>query len=66
MQGFVNENLLMDMDKAKYHYERFIKEYPNHALAKDTKVLIENLGKTPEELIKSFQEKEKNNSSPNT
>lgn len=66
MQGFVNENLLMDIEKAKYHYERFIEEYPNHALAKDTKVLIQNLGKTPEELIKSFQEKEKNNTSPNT
>jgi outer membrane protein assembly factor BamD (BamD/ComL family) len=66
MQGFVNENLLLDYDKAKYHYERFLKEYPNHALAKDTKVIIQNLGKTPEELIKSFQEKEKNNTSPNT
>jgi outer membrane protein assembly factor BamD (BamD/ComL family) len=66
MQGFVNENLLLDIEKAKFNYERFIKKYPNHVLAKDTKVLIQNLGKSPEELIKIFQEKEKNKTSPNT
>ncbi len=66
MQGFVNENLLLDIEKAKYHYERFIEKYPNHALAKDTKVMIQNLGKSPEELIKSFQEKEKLHLTPNT
>lgn len=66
MQGFINENLLLDIEKAKYHYERFIEKYPSHPLAKDTKVIIQNLGKSPEELIKSFQEKEKNNILPNT
>lgn len=66
MQGFVYENLLLDVEKAKFHYERFVEKYPNHALAKDTKVMIGNIGKSPEDLIKSFQEKEKNKTSPNT
>lgn len=61
MQGFVCENLLKDFENAKYHYQRFIDKYPKHALVHDTKILIENLGKSPEELIKSFQEKEKLN-----
>ncbi|PIP54034.1 MAG: hypothetical protein COX07_07490 [Bacteroidetes bacterium CG23_combo_of_CG06-09_8_20_14_all_32_9] len=65
MQGFVNEELA-DYDKARFHYQRFIDKYPNHPLVKDTKIMIENLGKSPEELIKLFQKKEKNKSSPNT
>lgn len=65
MQGFVYENLLMNIEKAKENYQRFIEKYPKHPLVKDTKVLIENLGKSPEELIKSFQEKENINKSQN-
>ena len=65
MQGFVYENLLKDFENAKYNYQRFIDKYPNHALVHDTKILIENLGKSPEELIKSFQEKENINKSQN-
>lgn len=60
MQGFVYENMLMDYDNAKYNYQRFIDKYPKHPLVKDTKILIENLGKSPDEIIKSFQEKEHN------
>lgn len=61
MQGFVYENMLMNTEKAKENYLRFIEKYPTHPLVKDTKVLIENLGKSTEELIKSFQEKENKN-----
>jgi len=60
MQGFVNESQLGDFKKAKYHYERYIEKYPKSKFASDLKVMIENLGKTDEELIKSFQEKENN------
>ena len=63
--GFTYANLLKDFENAKYNYQRFIDKYPNHALVHDTKILIENLGKSPEELIKSFQEKENINKSQN-
>ncbi|OFX33522.1 MAG: hypothetical protein A2X08_08400 [Bacteroidetes bacterium GWA2_32_17] len=65
MQGFVCENHLKDFENAKYNYQRFIDNYPKHPLVHDTKILIENLGKSPEELIKSFQEKENINKSQN-
>jgi outer membrane protein assembly factor BamD (BamD/ComL family) len=59
MQGFVNETQLKDYEKAKYHYQRYIDKYPKSKLSNDLKVVIENLGKSDEELIKSFKEKEK-------
>ena len=58
MQGFVNENLLANFEKAKYHYERYIQKYPNSPLSKDLKTMILNLGKSDEELIKEFKAKE--------
>jgi len=60
MQGFVYENLLLNVEMAKENYERFISKYPNHPLVKDTRVLIENLGKSPEDLVKQFEEKNTN------
>ena len=53
--GFTYENTLKDYEKAKIYYERFIEKYPEHPLAKDTHILLKNLGKTQEELIKEFE-----------
>lgn len=55
--GFTYDNDLKDMFKAKENYTLFIDKYPDHDFVKDAKVLLENLGKSPEELIKSFEEK---------
>lgn len=60
MQGYINESQLGDLKKAKYHYQRYIDKYPKSKFAADLKVMIENLGKSDEELIKSFEKKEKN------
>jgi len=60
MQGFINESQLGDLKKAKYHYQRYIDKYPKSKFTSDLKVMIENLGKSDEELIKSFEKKEKN------
>jgi tetratricopeptide (TPR) repeat protein len=56
MQGFVCETMKMDYEKARFHYERFLKEYPNHALAPNTREMLKVLGLTPEELIQRFEE----------
>lgn len=55
LQGYVFENQLQDYDRARECYERFIKQYPNHHMVEQTKVILDQLGKTPEELIKEIE-----------
>jgi len=56
LKAFVYENQLQDMDNAKKYYSQFIEDYPNHPLVKDAEASIKYLGKSPEELVKMFQE----------
>lgn len=56
LQGFICENYLRQLDQARSHYERFVNEYPNHPLTADVKVLIEQLGMSPEELVSQFEQ----------
>lgn len=58
LQGFVYENDLKDLPKAKERYEAFLTKYPDHDLAKDVKFSLAHLGKSPEEIIKEFSEKQ--------
>jgi hypothetical protein len=55
MQGFVSENNLHDLEAAKGYYHKFLIQYPNHALAGDVKIMLENIGLTPEQLMQRFQ-----------
>ncbi len=55
--GFTYDSVLGNKDLAKTLYTMFLKRYPNHALAKDAKMLLANLDKSPEDLIKEFQKK---------
>ncbi len=57
LKAFTYDNQLQDMIRAKENYSLFIKLHPKHDFADDAKILIDNLGKTPEELIKSFEDK---------
>lgn len=59
LQGFVYENEMVDLEKAKEKYTEFIGKYPNHELADDVEFSLANLGKTPEEIIRGFEEKQK-------
>lgn len=54
LRGFVLENL-NDQKGAKVAYQEFIDKYPNHNFVDDAQSAINNLGKTPEELIKEFE-----------
>ncbi len=58
LAGFIYENDLRDLDKAKEIYESFMKEYPQHELAKSVEFSLANLGKPADEIIKSFEGKE--------
>ena len=54
-KGFVYENVLHDLDKAREIYLLFIEKYPTNDFVKDAKMALMNLGKTPEMLVKEFE-----------
>jgi tetratricopeptide (TPR) repeat protein len=56
MTGFIYANDLNELDKAKVAYEAFLQKYPNDELAESAKMELQNLGKSPEELIKAFDQ----------
>ncbi|MEX2590889.1 MAG: tetratricopeptide repeat protein [Chitinophagales bacterium] len=58
LQGFVYENEIGDMEKAAERYQAFLEKYPNHDLSDDVKFSLDNLGKSPEDIIKEFNKKQ--------
>lgn len=56
LQGFIWENYIGNAEKAKDIYTRFLELYPENEFADDVQLSLKNLGKTPEELIKMFEE----------
>lgn len=59
LQGFIYENELGNIHNARLKYELFLKEFPEHPIAKDVEFALKNLGKTPEQLMRELQETEK-------
>lgn len=57
LQGFVYENLMRDMVQAEKAYRTYLEKYPDGEFAKDAEALIQNLGKSPEELIREFEQR---------
>jgi outer membrane protein assembly factor BamD (BamD/ComL family) len=62
LKAFVYDNTLKEYKKAKIAYEAFINKYPTHEFADDAQACLDNLGKTPEQLIKEFETKQKEDS----
>jgi outer membrane protein assembly factor BamD (BamD/ComL family) len=58
LKGYVYENNLGRLDKAKEIYEAFLILYPDNEFADDAEVSLRFLGKSPEELIEIFQQGE--------
>jgi tetratricopeptide (TPR) repeat protein len=55
LKGYVYENYLGDLEMPGPFTLRFIETYPDNEFADDAEVSIQNLGKSPEELIKEFE-----------
>ncbi len=55
--AFIYDTYLQKYDDARRYYKMFLKKYPNHPLAKDAQASLDNLGKTPDELVKEFESK---------
>ena len=56
IKGFVYENMIGDLQNAEMTYRQFIEKYPESPMVEDVKATLENLGLTPEELIRKFEE----------
>lgn len=55
LSGFITENHLNSPELAKTYYQSFITKYPNHPLAKDARILIEQAGLTDPRFLREFQ-----------
>lgn len=65
MMGFIYENDVNDLVKAKATYESFLKLYPNDPdYADDAQNALKLLGKSPEEIIREFEKNNPPNNSP--
>ncbi len=57
LEGFTYENHMNDRENAKKCYTDFLKRFPEDQLAEQVRIVLENIDKSPEELVKSFQKK---------
>lgn len=55
LKGYVLENSLGELGRAKEVYHRFLEKYPGHAFADDVEVSLKHLGRSPEELVRMFE-----------
>ena len=55
LKAFTYENYLGLTDSAQKYYQIFIEKYPNHIFTNDAQLSLQNLGKTPEEVIRGFK-----------
>ena len=58
-KGYIYENEIKNLDKAKEIYLQFLEKYPNDDFARDARIALSNLGKSPEEMVKEFEEKQR-------
>jgi len=54
LSGFIYETEYQDYVQARYWYELFLKEFPNHSMYEDVRATVNNLGKSPEEIVAEF------------
>jgi outer membrane protein assembly factor BamD (BamD/ComL family) len=58
-KAYVYENVVRNLDKAKETYLVFIEKYPKSQFADDAQIALQNLGKSPEEMFREFELKQK-------
>ncbi|MFM7079703.1 MAG: tetratricopeptide repeat protein [Bacteroidota bacterium] len=56
--GFSFENMKGDQKSAEKCYRKFLELYPNHPRAIDVRYSLENIGKSPEELLRNIQKQD--------
>ncbi len=58
-KAFVYENLLRNLDYAKESYLLFIEKYPQDEFNDDARIALQNLGKSPDQMIREFEVRQK-------
>ena len=58
LAAFVYDEQQQDLDKARETYQRIVDNYPDSPFANDAAISITQLGMTPEELVKMFEQTE--------
>ncbi len=53
MSGFILANEINNIDDARLAYKKFLEKYSSHELAPQAKIELDNLGKTPEEILQN-------------
>lgn len=59
LKAFTLDSEMQNYDEARKLYQEFMTKHPQDEFADDTKFLLENLGKSDEEIIKQFEEQQK-------
>lgn len=59
LKGFIIENELKNNDLAKEVYNAFLERYPDHQLRDDVQFLLDNVGKTDEEIMEMIEKNKK-------
>lgn len=55
LKGFIYETRFGNFEQARAAYEKYLELYPDGELADDCRASINNLGLTPDELVKMFE-----------
>ena len=63
MSGFVLANNLSKYDEATKTYRLFLEKYPNHPLAKSAREELNNMGISPDDILKSNSKQKKSHAS---
>lgn len=61
LKAFTYDNDLKDYTKAGEYYNEFLTKYPNNEFTESAKFLLDNLGKSEEELKRMLEQKSKEN-----
>lgn len=61
LKAFTFDNDLKDFENARVYYEEFLKKYPNNEFVESARFLLENIGKSEEELKEILEQRAKEN-----
>ena len=59
IKGFILEQDFQDDTRAKATYQEFLTKYPDHQMAESAQFLLDNLGKSDEEILVEIEKKRK-------
>ena len=59
LKGFIYDDKIHSPEMARIAFEALMEKFPNHELSKNASDYIKILGKTPEEVIKEFEQQQR-------